>query len=226
MKRGKYEAPRAPKRHSSKKALAMLLSLVLVIGCVAGGTLAWLQASTNPVTNTFTVGDIALTLKESPYNIGTNTYGEPAEKVNNSYPLIPGNAYKKDPTVTVTANSEDCYLFVKVKETNDPDKYLDYTLTLTTANGWKLVEGETDVYYREVKKTDAVRSWQLIANFADSTNTISVRDNVVKAGTNTEETDYVEMPAAGNEPKLTFTAYAVQQANRTVDQAWALVSGS
>lgn len=215
MRRGKYEVYYIPKRHSSKKALVMLLSLVLVIGCVIGGTLAWLQASTSPVTNTFTVGDISLTLKETPYN-ADGTYGTLAENVENSYPLIPGNSYKKDPVVEVAAGSEDCYLFVKIVETNNPSTYLTYTLAL---DGWTQLAGQTGVYYRTVAKTDTTRSWKLLTG-----DTISVKDTIVKAGTNTEGNSNVAMPAAGSEPKLTFTAYAVQQANRTVDQAWALVS--
>lgn len=218
MKRGKYEAPYVPKRHSSKKALAMLLSLVLVIGCVIGGTLAWLQASTNPVTNTFTVGDIALTLKESPYNIEANTYDTPAENTSNSYPLIPGNSYTKDPVVTVTANSEACYLFVKVGQINNPAAYLNYSLNL---DGWTQLDGADDVYYREVAKSNADQSWNLLVN-----DTISVKETVVKAGTNTEGTDLVAMPASNNQPQLIFTAYAVQKANLTVEQAWNLVKGN
>ena len=217
MKRGKYEAPYVPKRHSSKMALAMLLSLVLVIGCVIGGTLAWLQASTNPVTNTFTVGDIALTLKESPYN-ADGTYGTPAENVENSYPLIPGNSYKKDPVVEVAAGSEDCYLFVKIVEINNPGTYLNYALSL---DGWTQLDGQTGVYYRTVAKTETTRSWKLLTG-----DTISVKDTIVKAGTSTEGTNNVAMPAAGSEPKLIFTAYAVQQVNRTVEQAWDLVNGN
>lgn len=217
MKRGKYETPRAPKHHSSKKGLAMLLSLVLVIGCVAGGTLAWLTDTTDPVTNTFTVGDIDLTLKETPYN-SDGTYGTPAENVENSYPLIPGNSYKKDPVVEVAAGSEDCYLFVKIVEANNPGTYLNYTLAL---DGWTQLNGQTGVYYRTVAKTDTTRSWRLLTG-----DTISVKDTIVKAGTSTEGTNNVAMPAAGIEPKLTFTAYAVQQANRTVEQAWALVNGN
>lgn len=218
MKRGKYEAPYVPKRNSSKKALAVLLSLVLVIGCIAGGTLAWLIDTTDPVTNTFTVGDIALTLKESPYNVEKNEYSAPAENVTNSYPLIPGNSYKKDPVVEVAAGSEDCYLFVKIVETNNPSTYLTYTLAL---DGWTQLAGQTGVYYRTVAKTDTTRSWKLLTG-----DTISVKDTIVKAGTNTEGTDLVAMPALNNQPQLIFTAYAVQKANRTVDQAWDLVKGN
>lgn len=219
MKRGKYEAPRAPKRRSSKKGLALLLSLVLVIGCVAGGTLAWLTDTTDPVTNTFTIGDINLTLKESPFTNGE--YESPKENVKNSYPLLPGSTYKKDPFVTVTANSEDCYLFVKVTETDDIQSYLTYTLNLTETNGWKSVPTEDNVYYREVARQDQDQTWYLIAgNDTHATGVISVKDTIVKKGTASD--GFVDMPEVA--PELTFTAYAVQQANLTVDQAWALVN--
>lgn len=211
MKRGKYE------HGYSKKALALLVAVVLVIGCAIGGTLAWLMDTTDPVTNTFTVGDIELTLKESRYNPETGEYGEPEEKVNNSYPLIPGNTYKKDPKVTVTANSEDCYLFVKLDKVKDPDTYLTYTFK---TEGWtELTEG-SGVYYREVSKSTQDQSWDLLT--ADNNGiTVTVKDTIVKAGTATVGT--VAMPDDDNQPQLVFTAYAVQKANRNVQQAWDLV---
>ncbi len=219
MKRGKYETPRAAKHHNSKKGLAALLSLVLVIGCVIGGTLAWLTDTTDPVTNTFTIGDINLMLKESPYN-ANGTYGTPVENVENSYPLLPGSTYKKDPFVTVTANSEDCYLFVKVTVTDDIQSYLTYTLNLTETNGWKSVPNEDDVYYREVARQDEDQTWYLIAgNDTHDTGVISVKDTIVKKGAASD--GFVDMPDVA--PELTFTAYAVQQANLTVQQAWDLV---
>ena len=218
MKRGKYEAPRAPMSRNTKKALTILLSLVLVLGCAIGGTLAWLQATTDPVTNTFTVGDISLTLVESPYDAENNTYGTPAANVENNYPLIPGNSYKKDPVVTVTAKSEACYLFVKVEQINNPATYLNYDLNL---DAWTKLAGVDGVYYLEVAKSDDDQSWHLLTG-----DTIAVNENIVKPGTNTAGTNYVAMPTAGNEPKLIFTAYAVQQANRTVEQAWDLVDGN
>ena len=53
------------RRGISTKTLVALLSLVLLLGCSLGGTLAWLADSTGPVTNTFTVGDIDITLVET-----------------------------------------------------------------------------------------------------------------------------------------------------------------
>ena len=79
------------RRNVSNKTVAILLALVLAIGCAVGGTLAWLISQTNPVVNTFTYGDINIDLKE-------DTKGP--------YTITPGKAITKDPKVTVKANSE------------------------------------------------------------------------------------------------------------------------
>jgi hypothetical protein len=118
----------------------------------------------------------------------------------------------------VTAKSEACYLFVKVEQINNPATYLTYNLKL---DDWTPLAGVDGVYYLEVAKSDDDQSWHLLDRV-----TIAVKENIVKPGTNTAGTNYVAMPTAGNEPKLIFTAYAVQQANRTVEQAWDLVDGN
>lgn len=89
------------RRSVSSRAFIALLALVLVIGCVAGGTVAWLVAKTDTVVNTFTYGNINIALAETT---GTN------------YKVIPGTVIEKDPKVTVKAGSEACWLFVKVEE--------------------------------------------------------------------------------------------------------------
>ncbi len=121
MKRGKYEAPRAPKRQSSKKALAMLLSLVLVIGCVVGGTLAWLTAESTEVKNTFSTSTIGVELKE------TTT----------EYKMIPGWDIAKDPKAWITSGSEAAYLFVEIQESGNFDDFMTYAI----ADGWNLLTG-------------------------------------------------------------------------------------
>lgn len=119
------------RRGISTKTLVALLSLVLLLGCSLSGTLAWLADKTDPVTNTFTVGDVNIELDE---NTGTE------------YKIVPGVDIDKDPFVTVVDGSEACWLFVKIEESaNWPDK-----LTYTIAKGWTELTGVTGVYYREV----------------------------------------------------------------------------
>ena len=214
MRTGKFQKITKKKRNNSTKIVTILLALALLVCCGIGGTVAWLMDSTEAVTNTFTIGDINLTLVESPYN-ADGTYGEAKEGIDNSYPLIPGNSYKKDPKVTVLANSEDCYLFVRMEKIGNPDNYLDFTFN---DDGWSTYNGEEGVYYRVVTKNASDQSWDLLKKI-DGDFTIKVSDKIVKAGT--ASGDYIDMPA--NTPKIKFTAYAVQTANLSLAEAWKLV---
>lgn len=176
-----------------KKYIALVLAFVLVAALSVGGTLAWLTAKTDAVTNTFTTSDIDITLTET-FNTDSNN-----DSTNDTWQaqMIPGYSYTKDPKVTVTENSEDCYLFVEFEETNNPSTYLTYTSTLTAANGWTQGNGTdipANVWYRKVMKTDTTRSWELLSG-----NTVSVKDTVTK--------DNMTTAASA---KLTYTAYASQ----------------
>ena len=94
-----------------KKTLTMILSLALVAALSIAGTLAYLTDKDNQVTNTFTVGaGVSINLDEAKVN-PDGTPVDPAERVTeNTYKLVPGATYTKDPTVTVTG--DDCLVFV------------------------------------------------------------------------------------------------------------------
>ena len=47
------------------KIIAAMLTGVLLVGGAVGGTVAWLSVKTAPVVNTFTYGDINITLDET-----------------------------------------------------------------------------------------------------------------------------------------------------------------
>lgn len=107
------------------KVLGILLcAVLLVVGSVAA-TLAYLTAKTERVTNTFTVGDVAITLTEAKTDInGQPMYGEnkvdsleDAERrsVGNTYHLVPGYKFYKDPTVSITAGSDSAYVRMLVE---------------------------------------------------------------------------------------------------------------
>lgn len=186
------------RRGVSTRAFVALLALVLVIGCAAGGTVAWLVATTDSVTNTFTYGDINIELTET-------------KPENKQAKIIPGTNIEKDPKVTVTAGSEDCWLFVKVVEEHWPTATLEdgtRKVSYAIADGWTKVEGQTNVYYREVKATDTVREFPVLNG-----NIVTVSDQLTKG-------DILATP-----PTLTFTAYAVQKENiTTAADAWAKVT--
>ena len=141
------------RRSVSSRAFIALLALVLVIGCVAGGTVAWLVAKTDTVVNTFTYGNINITLAETT---GTN------------YKVTPGTVIEKDPKVTVKAGSEACYLFVKV------EKVGTFTgISYEIADGW--TELESGVYYRLVDAVTADTSFEVIKG-----NEITVSETLTK----------------------------------------------
>lgn len=181
----------------TKKTLIAITAVVLVLFCTVGATLAWLVATTGPVTNTFTYGDINITL---------------AETTGTSYKMIPGGTISKDPKVTVKANSEACWLFVKVTESANFDDFMTYAI----ADGWtqlmdnstsaKAVEG---VYYREVAASTADQPFAVLKD-----DKVSVIATVTKVDfeelTTTNGTDY---------PTLTFKAYAIQKEGFTTAYA-------
>lgn len=174
-----------------KKTLALVLALTLLVAGVVGGTLAWLTDQTAEVKNTFTVGDINIDLTETTTD----------------YKMVPGNTIAKDPTVTVKANSEACWLFVKVTESTDLKDFITYAI----AEGWTALPGVDGVYYREVPASAADQTFSVLAGDA-----VTVKSDVTRTMLETAKTDA---------PTLTFQAYAIQRDHfATADAAWAEVS--
>ena len=176
-----------------KKKLTVSLAVLALVACMAAGaTLAWLTAKTSSVTNTFTYGDINIELKE--------TTGE-------SYKMVPGNTIAKDPKVTVKANSEACWLFVKVEKSTNFDEFMTYGI----ADGWTKLDGVDGVYYREV------------ASPTDDTVFDVLKDNSVTVKTTVTKEQFNSLTST-TMPTLTFTAYACQKDNvDSAADAWNLV---
>ena len=181
-----------------KKGLALVLAVTLLVVGVVAGTLAWLTAKSDVVTNTFTTSNIKVELKE--------TTGP-------EYKMIPGYTISKDPTATVLAGSEECFLFVKLEKSTNFDTYLEYVI----ADGWTKLEGVADtVYYREVKTADIGKAYSVLKN-----NQVTVKGEVTKAMMDGLTTETL--------PKLTITAYASQLYKSagvefTPAEAWANVN--
>ena len=189
------------KKGVSTKVFLSLLALVLVVGCAVGGTIAWLTATTEPVVNTFTYGKIKIELTETT---GTE------------YKIIPGVNISKDPKVTVKADSEACWLFVKVAEKGT---FVTDKVTYSIANGWMPLDAtkHPGVYYREVDAVTADTNFNVLTGDATYPNgVVTVSENLTKAEVNS---------VAATQPTLTFTAYAVQKDGiNTAADAWAQVS--
>lgn len=168
-----------------KKSIALVLALALVVVCIVGGTLAWLTATTPAVTNTFTTSNIDITLTETG---ATNNA--------NSYKMIPGYTITKDPEVKVLTGSEECYLFVKLVESDNFEDFMTYEL----ASGWTQLQDKTGaavpgVYYRIVATSDMGTAYSVLKD-----DQVSVKDTVTKS----------MMNGLTINPTLTVTAYATQ----------------
>lgn len=183
-----------------KKTVALLVAVSMIVGCVIGATLAWLTSTSDEVTNTFTTSDIEVTLNET-------TGGDHRE-----FKMIPGYTIAKDPVVTVKADSEDCWLFVKVEESTNPklEDYITYSVT-TGENEWTQGTGPdgdgipTNVYYRQVPASVVDQSFCVLTGNATikdcEDGCVTVKDSVTKEMMTT---------AKNSQPTLTFTAYASQ----------------
>lgn len=186
------------KKSVSVKLLLVLLSVVLVVGCAIGGTLAWLTAETPEIVNTFTDSNVKINLAETK----------------NDFKMIPGYTIDKDPVVTVLANSEACWLFVEVTESETPalKDYIDYEVIsddpdTDEVEGWTQGDGTNipaNVYYREVTKSDSDQAFPILVD-----NKVTVLETVTQemmdAITNADG-----MTGELNQPTLTFQAYAIQ----------------
>ena len=102
---------------TKSKALLLTLCAVLLVTASVLGTMAFLT-STASVENTFTVGSVKITLDEAKVTPDGKPVEGAARVTENSYKLMPGHTYTKDPTIHVDAASEDCFIRAKVTLTN------------------------------------------------------------------------------------------------------------
>lgn len=210
------------KAKTKTKALLMSLCAVLLVAASVLGTMAYLTDSKD-VKNTFTVGNVAIKLDEAKVDEnGTQVVdkdGNPVARVTeNEYKLLPGHTYTKDPIIHVDANSEDCYLFVKVDNQIAAIEADGHTTVAAqmAAKGWKAVEGKDGIYVY-VGTTAAPVA-------VKASNNVTVFEQLVIAGTVNGDT----LKAYENKT-ITVTAYAVQKdgfEGKTADQIWSTAFGA
>lgn len=195
------------------KALFLTLCAVALVVATVFGTMAYLT-STDEVVNTFTVGKVAITLDEAKVTSdGKPT--TPTERVkSNSYHLMPGHTYTKDPTVHVVEGSEDSYIFVKVENGIADFEVRDGSIAeQMRANDWEALTTSSDagVYYKEYKGAEGAA-----VDFV-------VFDHFQIAS---DANDKYNWSAIGANTKVTVTAYAVQMDGfDDAGMAWAATFG-
>lgn len=179
----------------SKTLLLALCAVLLVVGSVMG-TMAYLT-SQDAVTNTFTVGSVAITLDETDVNTAGVKDGETRVDAN-TYKLMPGHSYTKDPIVHVDEDSEDSWLFVKVE--NEIAAIEDSTTIADqmTAKGWTPVADTTNIYaYKEVVNAgDDITVFETFKIKGDVINLSSYEGKTVKVTAYAVQADGFETAAA------------------------------
>lgn len=221
---------------TAKKAMLMTLCAIILVVATVFGTMAYLT-STDEVENTFTVGNVKITLDEAK----VNTNGSPVEGADrvkaNEYKLMPGHTYTKDPTIHVDAASEDCFIHAKVTLTNAKEwiaiatKYADNKVENiikgTDDNIWWVSQPAVDetantvtytFVYKNESHTDELgkRIW----TSTDSKDLVLFNEIAIPGGLTNDELKSV------GASKITVVAEAIQADGfKNADEAWAAFEG-
>lgn len=217
---------------TKSKALLLTLCAVLLVTASVLGTMAFLT-STASVENTFTVGSVKITLDEAKVTTDGKTVEGAARVTENSYKLMPGHTYTKDPTIHVDAASEDCFIRAKVTLTNAKEwiaiatKYADNKVENiikgTDDNIWWVSQPAVDetantvtytFVYKNESHTDELgkRIW----TSTDSKDIVLFNEIAIPGGLTNDEL------AAVGRSKITVVAEAIQADGfETEAAAWA-----
>lgn len=215
------------KNRKLRKFLMLVSSALLLVCVTVGATVAYLTAESKQVVNTFSVGNVHFEegigngLDEADVKLDGTYEKDVTQRVTeNTYKLVPGHKYIKDPTVHIAANSENAYVFVKVVnpiaaiEADDIVKE-DGTTTAVkiasqiTANSWTALTGVEGVYYKNYTSQNTTKDEVVFNNFTISG---TVTDDMLKT--------YADM-------KITINAYLVQKDGfETAAEAWNATFGA
>ena len=184
---------------NKKLIVATAACAALLIGSIST-SLAWLLDTTNTVENKFHSSTIDVELTETSND---DDY---------LYDMVPGWTYDKNPTVTVSADSEPCYVFLKVEKSANLDQFLAYTFN----NQWTPVSVGSNVYYIEYTgATGATYDILLGGTYTPPTNLVNGSEIIYTDGQVVVKSEVTkdmmdDLKEAGDELTFKFTAAAVQ----------------
>ena len=133
-----------------KKGKKLLIALGMVVAAVAiaagsiAGTVAYMT-SASKVSNVFTIGNVKIHMDEGKVDANGQIPDPDVRTDSNSYLLMPGKSYDKDPIITVQADTQPCYLFLvtrnQISSIEDPSK--PTMAQQMVANGWGIYKDTT-----------------------------------------------------------------------------------
>lgn len=146
MYNGSHVSPRK-KSGGPRRPLLLLVSLVLLLALAVGGTVAWLNSSSGPVTNTMSPGQVPITINET---------------INETFNGIT----KSGVTVTNTGNI-DAYIRVAIvaNAVDENGNIIAGTapsyVSLVNTDYWQLLEDDGYYYYKGAVAPDGGTTEQL-----------------------------------------------------------------
>lgn len=227
------------KHNTLTKVLSLVLALVLVVGASVAGTLAWLTAKTEKVTNTFASAELfddpnanfTLWEHKAADVDGDGKYewakleneklvkvenAENADEVNgNAYIVLPGVNIPKDPTVDVENLEGNAYLYIKVTSSALPTG-----MSYEIGTDWNaLGDAYPGIYVYTGTQANTANVIEATESAKKTFKVNILKDNqVVVAGTYAGTADNIS---------LEFQAYMVQATGNGADAAaaWANTYG-
>ncbi|MBR3961039.1 MAG: hypothetical protein IKK13_02360 [Clostridia bacterium] len=209
-----------------------LAAIILVTGSVLT-TMAYLLSSAK-VSNVFTIGNVAIEMFESPvtpegeYVDGFNPETQRKTADTNSYRLVPGSTYTKDPTIYIKQGSEPSLLFAKIKNqiTNlEVDPADETTMTMREQmekNGWirigqgkkngdwiYLFTGSKTPIEKNITSIDYFNNLVKVVPYAIEEVEVDLFENFTLSDNCNLHEDYSQAPSF----EVTITAYAIQDTN-------------
>lgn len=198
-----------------KKRLVALLCAVVIVATSVAATVAYLTDS-ETVVNTFSVGQVHMTMDETDVK-PDGTKDTDTRVKENTYHLLPGRKYIKDPVIHIDADSEDCYVFVKVDnqiadyESKDAD-YESIAKQIEN-NGWATLDGVEKVFYKVYTKGQADKDLEVFEEFKIDTmaNDVGGWDDIDPQTTKVNVTGYAVQKAGFGTAKAAWDATFAQE---------------
>lgn len=189
-----------------KKLLVPVLCILMML---IGGFATWAYlTSQDSVVNTFTVGNVKITLDEKDVDNDTKT--EDNVTVDgvvrdhaNKYKLIPGGTYEKDPTVHVAAGSETCWVYVTVEISPE------FAAIESEEAGKSIVSQMAAIGWSRVTNDEAGNTVYAYKEPVTAGNDAIVFETITVDG---EKADNTNISAINQQTMIKVTAYAIQKA--------------